>query len=134
MVSFKSQYDHIQSLASAFPESTTLILQVYQDLALNKLWKTIHVIPIPNLDTCVLQAHEPGTPEDDQLLIIPIRHDEALSTEKIAGLFQGLDQSKLQTNGLMPSPSKRITLAIVARDSTVLYYHISKGLSPPKEQ
>ncbi|SAL96338.1 hypothetical protein [Absidia glauca] len=121
-----SQYNNVQTLALQFPETSALILQVYQDLALNKQWKTIQPISIPDLQTCVLHCREPGS---DWLVIVPIRHDQELSLNKITQTFGILENTQLAEN----IPFKKLTFGIVARDSTVLYYHISKDLVPPKE-
>ncbi|KAI8328253.1 tRNA intron endonuclease [Chlamydoabsidia padenii] len=121
----KKQYDQVQTMALAFPGNSDLIIQVYKDLALNKQWKNIQPIAIDDLQICILRAHEPL---GEWLTIVPIRYDQELSMEMIARTFGYLDKANLTSTSL-----KKITFGIVTRDSTVLYYHISKGLIPPKE-
>ncbi|KAI8099671.1 Sen15 protein-domain-containing protein [Halteromyces radiatus] len=131
--SFKAQYDQVETLASAFPDNSTLIEQTYKDLVLNKLWKTVNVVPVESLNTCILHAHEPGTPISDRLVIVPLRYDQVLSMDKINETFRMLDKEQISNELESLTCLKKITFAIVASDATMLYYHIARGLVPPKE-
>ncbi|KAI9303654.1 tRNA intron endonuclease [Cunninghamella echinulata] len=119
-------------LTAKYPHFQDITLQVYQDLVLNKAWKTVNIIPIDSLEKFIIHAHEPGMPSDDRLIIMPIQQDQPLSTEILNKTFQQLSELKL-SNSISRFSLSKITYGIVAPDSTVLYYHVYNGLQPPKE-
>ncbi|KAI8371625.1 tRNA intron endonuclease [Radiomyces spectabilis] len=109
---------------------TSLLRLVFLDLVLSKLWKNVQLFPVENLNTSIILAHEPDTPPDQYLVILPISQEDTLSMKRISDMFKALDGAnirQIQGDGL-----KKITLAIVSPDSTIVYYHISRGLVPPK--
>ncbi|CAO3618933.1 unnamed protein product [Cunninghamella blakesleeana] len=129
---FEETFKEITTLTEKYPHYQDITLQVYEDLVLNKAWKKVDVIPIDSLERCILQAHEPETPPEERLIILPIHQDQSLSSSILSATFQQLSLLKI-SNHLSHFSLSKITLGIVASDSTVLYYHIHKGLEHPKE-
>ncbi|KAG2222745.1 hypothetical protein INT45_011233 [Circinella minor] len=94
---FQSKLDKIQGLTH--PKEWSLVRQTYLDLVLAKMWKTVETISIAPLEKTILLAHEPHTPADQRLVIVPIHQDTSLSTARISELFNTLIDAKLTNDG-----------------------------------
>ncbi|KAI9494721.1 tRNA intron endonuclease [Zychaea mexicana] len=122
---FQAQLDNIE--AKTDPKNWPLIRQVYLDLVLAKMWKIVEPIPIAALEnTVVFAAHEPDTPSNERLVILPIYQETSLSSARISELFNTLAAADLTNDG---DQLRKITLAIHSPDSTLVYYHIYKGFN-----
>ncbi|KAL1934015.1 hypothetical protein VTP01DRAFT_6197 [Rhizomucor pusillus] len=62
-----------------------LVRQVYLDLVLAKMWKTIQIKPG---ELTFIEAVEPGSPAEDRLTILPINEHRQLSVEMYGQFFQ----------------------------------------------
>ncbi|ORX45675.1 hypothetical protein DM01DRAFT_1339904 [Hesseltinella vesiculosa] len=131
--SFQDHLADLEPIINRYPTSAPFLRHVYLDLVLNKQWKQVEIKPIDSLVANVLLAHEPNTPAEDRLVILPRDHREKLSTDAIQAIFEKLNTAHLDDDSTHLHQLKKLTLAIVGSDSTVLYYHIHKGLVPPKE-
>ncbi|KAI8064388.1 Sen15 protein-domain-containing protein [Gongronella butleri] len=131
-VMFEEHLADLESLIGQFPARAALTRHVYKDLVLNKLWKKVHVRAAAALDTCLIVAHEPNTPDDDQLVILPVEHTHTLSVDAVKTLFEQLRAMQF-SNLVSEQKLTKLTLAIVGQDSTVMYYHLFDGLQAPKE-
>ncbi|CAO3648975.1 unnamed protein product [Mucor hiemalis] len=128
-MNFRETLNDIELKSKGFPSSNiTLSQKVYSDLVLAKKWKNVDYIPVAGLEICVFLANEPGTPLDnDKLVIVPIFQDtEKLSLKRIKEIFQSLS-----TND---KPITKFTFAIYASDSTIVYYHMNQGLVKPTQR
>ncbi|XP_013409348.1 tRNA-splicing endonuclease subunit Sen15-like [Lingula anatina] len=95
---------------------------VYLDLCEAKQWAKVSLHPCSELKMIFLTAQE--SERDGQAhLMLPIGNDAELN---IAQMKQYIDHIKHPS---VECPS--LTLAIVASDSTILYYKITDGLVPP---
>ncbi|KAI7855014.1 hypothetical protein BDC45DRAFT_568806 [Circinella umbellata] len=94
---FQSKLNKIQDLTH--PKQWPLVRQTYLDLVLAKMWKTVEAISIAPLEKTILLAHEPHTPADRRLVIVPIHQATSLSTAGISELFDTLIDAKLTNDG-----------------------------------
>ncbi|KAG2208385.1 hypothetical protein INT46_001054, partial [Mucor plumbeus] len=110
---------NIELASNGFPSNNISLSQrIFADLVLAKKWKDVKFKAVQGLQICVFLAHEPGN-TNNQLIIVPILQDEAnLSIENIANMFNSIN-----------TPAEKLTLAIYSSDSTIVYYHIRKGLA-----
>ncbi|KAI8885594.1 hypothetical protein K501DRAFT_179552, partial [Backusella circina FSU 941] len=93
------------------------------DLVLMKKWKDVEYKPIAGINKCIIIGHEPGTQEE--LVIIPVLQQDKFTLNRLSDIFNALKQDIKRS---------RCTLAIYCPDSTLVYYHISKGLRKPTEK
>ncbi|KAI7905208.1 Sen15 protein-domain-containing protein [Cokeromyces recurvatus] len=119
----------IETKSVGFPSSNVALSQrIYTDLVLAKKWRHVEYKPAKELATCVFLAYEPGN-MNEQLIVLPISQDKTkLTIDRITEIFDKLNKSYI-----IDSPIEKLTLAIYYSDSTVLYYHLSKGLAKKKE-
>ncbi|KAI7874840.1 hypothetical protein K492DRAFT_174080, partial [Lichtheimia hyalospora FSU 10163] len=99
------------------------------DLVLAKLWENVKVYPVESLQTSILVGHEPDTPCEQQLVILPILQEKTISMNRLAYYFKALRAAGFVNQ--QDQPLSKLTLAIIAPDSTIVYYHIQPGLVPP---
>ncbi|CAO3610068.1 unnamed protein product [Mucor fragilis] len=115
---YQEELEKIALACKGFPSNNISLSQrVFADLVLAKKWRNVKFKPNQGLQTCLFIAHEPEK-TDKELVIIPVLQDEAkLSINTITNMFNSID-----------IPADCLTLAIYSSDSTIVYYHISKGL------
>ncbi|CDS11560.1 hypothetical protein LRAMOSA03823 [Lichtheimia ramosa] len=111
------------------PEQWPLVRHVYMDLTLAKMWENVQVYPVESLKTSVLVGHEPDSPSEQQLVILPILQEETVSMNRLSSYFKALRAAGFANQ--KGQPLGKLTLAIIAPDSTIVYYHIQPGLIPP---
>lgn len=102
---------------------------VYLNLLYQQLWNDVKVIEFENQKVvCGVPSHKLSN------------DDETISTEYVYPvLMKQYQSSQFKVRHLkdifnkLPSAVRRITLAIVSDDGTIVYYFIYKGLQKPKK-
>ncbi|OBZ80394.1 hypothetical protein A0J61_11557 [Choanephora cucurbitarum] len=125
-MSFNHKLGDIATRSAGFESSKTILSQaIYTDLVLGKKWKEVDYKPVQSLDICIFLAKDPDRHE--QLFILPIfQENTKLSIERIKDIFDLLSEDLA-----IEEEIEKLTLAIYAPDSTIVYYHIKKGLTRP---
>lgn len=111
--------------------------QVADNLAYQHNWKNVEIFQIPGLNTtlpiylCAGEPPEKLHPDDEA-----VRREVVLAT-RLKGKFTVSlwNHVFIQLNALFGSANTlgRVTMAMVADDSTVTYYFVNDGLIKPKK-
>ncbi|KAJ8664045.1 hypothetical protein O0I10_000323 [Lichtheimia ornata] len=124
---FQDTLDQLEKQTN--PEQWPLVRHVYMDLTLAKMWENVQVYPVESLQTSILVGHEPDTPPEQQLVILPILQEKTVSMDRLSSYFKALRAAGFANQ--KGQALSKLTLAIIAPDSTIVYYHVQPGLVPP---
>ncbi|KAI8590946.1 Sen15 protein-domain-containing protein [Geranomyces variabilis] len=120
-----------EAIAAAFTTTTTtstvlhaLPFAVYLDLLLAKEFADAQPIHVPRISRIVLLVWRDRGGEEE--IVVPMTKQESWSVKSLGSTFAALHDIRPELESLV--------LAIVASDSTVVYYRIHKGLVPPVEE
>lgn len=109
-----------------YPEHAEQLFQVYLDLTEAKDFEGVHVIPAPRIGRCLIQGLHPDN--GNKYLILPSLETEVWTINKMDTLFSAL--SKEQDPALHAAASSKITLGVIATDSTITYLNLYRGIPP----
>lgn len=119
-------YAALSSVLAKYPSSAGCLFQTYNDLLLAQQWTDLRAIDLPGCKRASLKGNRPRnqfTPTEELNLepmnIVPCSLAESLSMDWLSTVFFEL------------SNPKEIYLAIVADDSSLVYYKMSTGIIKP---
>ncbi|KAJ3152348.1 hypothetical protein HDU86_005877 [Geranomyces michiganensis] len=97
---------------------------VYLDLILGKEFAAVHPAHATRTDRIVLITQR--DPKGNEEIVVPMTEQESWSVKSLDAMFAALHDIRPALESLV--------LAILASDSTVVYYRIHQGLVPPVEE
>jgi tRNA-splicing endonuclease subunit Sen15 len=104
---------------SAHPRTAGALFQTYNDITLAQRWTDVRVLDLPGAaGRAGLVGRRPDAETD--AYVVPCALAETLSPAWIRAVFDAL-----------PPGVEAFFLAIVAEDSSVVYYKLSKGIAKP---
>jgi tRNA-splicing endonuclease subunit Sen15 len=113
-----TSYPILREHLVAHPRTAGALLQAYNDLALAQRWADVAPLALPATGRAGLAGVRPQT--GTRAYVVPCGLTETLSPAWVRTVFDAL-----------PNDVDAFFLAIVADDSSVVYYKISKGIVKP---
>lgn len=110
-------YPVLRDLLHKHPHAAGALFQTYNDLALTQRWASVKALDLPGCSRGALRGTRPNA--DAPSFVVPCALHESLSASWIRAAFDGLG---------MPDA---LYLAIVADDSSLVYYKLSRGIVKP---
>ncbi|KAG0362046.1 hypothetical protein BG005_006860 [Podila minutissima] len=124
------KFQDVEAECCLFPDHAEQLFQVYLDLTEAKGFENVSVIPAPLLGRCLIEGKNVDNGND--YTVLPVLVTETWSLEKMQDVFSSLD--KEQDLRLQTAASSKITLALIAADSTLTYVNLYRGVPPePKD-
>eukprot|EP00160_Parvularia_atlantis_P004913 Unigene14177_Nuclearia_a/m.42785 Unigene14177_Nuclearia_a/g.42785 ORF Unigene14177_Nuclearia_a/g.42785 Unigene14177_Nuclearia_a/m.42785 type:complete len:167 (+) Unigene14177_Nuclearia_a:3-503(+) len=126
MMEVHPAYAFVRDVCARHPATANEVFQVSLDLRYAKLWVDISAHELPGQDTVYLLARE--SEGRDIQAVVPVSMDSDVSVARLTALFEGIAAQH-------PEHARPfcVNLAVVATDSTVVYYRLFDVLVPPKE-
>ncbi|KAK3808670.1 MAG: tRNA intron endonuclease [Benniella sp.] len=118
------KFEDLRDECLLYPEHAEQLFQVYLDLREAKDFEEVNVIPAPLLGRCLIHGLHPDT--GNRYLVLPSLVTETWTVNKMDALFSAL--SREQNPQLRAEATFRITLGIIANDSTVTYLNLYRGI------
>ncbi|GAA6009308.1 hypothetical protein JCM11491_004268 [Sporobolomyces phaffii] len=125
-----------------YPAQSSSLFQSYVDLRLAQQWKDLEVIELAEISTVVLRGKPKNPPKAPPAIVLPMNLQTPTS-------ISSLDHVLTAVSKLPPPPSAAtasataaassepssptVYLAIVEKDSSIVYYVLRQGIVSPKE-
>ncbi|GAB5591364.1 hypothetical protein Unana1_06264 [Umbelopsis nana] len=97
---------------------------------MRKRWQNVKIVPNAVNDRPVLIAQDPDRPTNSRRIVLAVSEDESWTLKQFDQLFSDLRELGLSNRTDAPSLTT-VTMAIVAQDSTTVYYEVYDGLKKP---
>ncbi|KAI8600193.1 hypothetical protein EDD21DRAFT_377801 [Dissophora ornata] len=120
------KFQDLREECHLFPDHAEQLLQVYLDLTQAKGFADVHVIQAPQIKRCLIEGLHPDN--GNRYLIIPTFVTEPWAVVKMDATFSAL--STEQDQRLQAGAASRVTLGVVAADSTITYINLYRGIPP----
>ncbi|KAK4055375.1 hypothetical protein OIO90_003213 [Microbotryomycetes sp. JL221] len=133
----------VAQLCRQYPSQSLAIFQTFLDLSLAQAWQDLQVVELTsttNDDTSavVFSGHKSSSPTTTEY-VVPIPLQQPLSMQHLSNIFKTLDSQRSiqqnKTDSTTPTTTnvEQLLLAIVDKDSSVVYYVLKRGIVSPKE-
>ncbi|GAA5933824.1 uncharacterized protein JCM15063_000479 [Sporobolomyces koalae] len=121
-----------------YPAQSASLFQSYIDLRLAQQWKDLEVIELHEISTVVLRGKPKNPPKAPLAIVLPMNLTTPTSLESLDHVLSAV--AKLSNSAAtVPTDEPReqstptIYLAIVEKDSSIVYYVLKQGIVSPKE-
>ncbi|GAA5997187.1 hypothetical protein JCM5350_000103 [Sporobolomyces pararoseus] len=127
-----------------FPAQSSSLFQSYVDLRLAQQWRDLEVIELDEISTVVLRGRPKTPAKAPPAVVLPMNLTTPTSIKSLDSVLSAIAKlpapesttstttsTKDSTDSASSSPT--IYLAIVEKDSSIVYYVLRQGIVSPKE-
>lgn len=114
-------YENLAPFVARYPRHAQSLFQVYNDIVYTQRWTDVTIEDIPELNRVAVRGKK--DPSEPSKLVVPCSLAEDLSIGWITQVFESRSPKE-------PSLAA-IWVGIVADDSSLVYYKLSKGIIKP---
>ncbi|GAA5869154.1 hypothetical protein JCM16303_000376 [Sporobolomyces ruberrimus] len=124
-----------------YPHQSTSLFQSYVDLRLAQQWKDLEVVELEEISTVVLRGRPKNPPKAPPAVVLPMNLTTPTSIKALDSVLSAISElpspptatTSSTIGSSESSTSPTIYLAIVEKDSSIVYYVLKQGIVSPKE-
>ncbi|GAA5840629.1 hypothetical protein JCM3766R1_000492 [Sporobolomyces carnicolor] len=122
-----------------YPTQSSSLFQAFCDLRLAQQWRDLQVVELEEISTVVLKGRPKTPAKAPPAIVLPMSLTTPTSIQSLDSVLTAVSKlpapstAESANSTIDPVSSPTIYLAIVEKDSSIVYYVLKQGIVSPKE-